>query len=216
MQLRNLAALLCIAFSAISTCSSAHADLTLVIDTANKTFALTGSVDLPYGSSAVTYNGANVGGSTRWIARGLTAGHGQAAIFFYNQQTFSTTVGVPALVYAPFSTGRSVTLRSGHDENDVTNGGFDITLNTETSSPQTLTGSGVFQSYGSLGAGPIERLESLIGAQIFNAAGDAHLGGWLTITSISGSRVVRPNEGCCPVRRKCGLGLSHWIHTRRR
>ena len=144
----------------------ASAVLSLVLNTGTQEFALVGS---DTGTPADDGEGAGV---ADWAISSL-GGSGEGDTTFNNGLAFSTDVGNPGFgLYDTF-------LESG----DAFGGTVILSLGVSTSGTQTLTGTGTYQSYASLGAAPIARLEGAIGQSLILQSGSTGFGA-INITAI--------------------------------
>ncbi|GHB89923.1 PEP-CTERM sorting domain-containing protein [Cerasicoccus arenae] len=129
--------------------ASSYGALILNINTADKTFALTGS------DTGTPINAG--GGLTIWTLTGLGA-PGFSTFSYNNDVAFSTNVGTPGFPAGGYDTAITST--------DNTGGSISLNLGVSTASLQTLTGSGVFQSYAALSPTGLSAFESTIGSSL--------------------------------------------------
>lgn len=179
---------------------SASAGLILEVNTTDKTFALTGSDSgAPFPASF----GGTPFGFMFWENTSVSGGPSDfGSITFDNDVTWSTSSGLPGA--------------GGLDTEIGSSGSIFLILRSSSASPQTITGSGVFQSYAALGPGAIGVFESLIGEELapnpFVTTGFSNV----PIQAASTSAVPEPASWLLMVIGVVGLGARRRWQTENR
>lgn len=182
----NIKATLLALYAVLFVCSTASAAFELRLNTATQEFALFGSdsgTPGVFGEGEVAWRLLNLGGS------------GDGAVGYDNDIAFSTSVGTPGNSFL----GYDLRIVSG----TVGSGSIILFTGMSSQDPQTLTGSGVFQSYSAISdAGAITRLESTIGQSLSLVTGTG-------FSSVSVTAVPEPSTYAM-LFAVAALGLALW------